>query len=671
MFQAKDVAFCFICMGATREGRISNTKSDNCFISSGFYNWKDATVKYRKHEQSECHKEALQRHIVLPQQTRDIGETLSASHKTEKADNRKHLLTILRSIRFLARQGIALRGHDNTNSNFIQILKLHGEDDPTILKWMEKKTDKFTSSDIQNEMLQVMALGILRNVAENLRADTFFTIMADEATDQSNRQQVVIVLRHVDCDLNVHEEFIGLYMVPTIDSATLTNVIQDTLLRMNLSINNCRGQCYDGASNMSGAKSGVATNITKKEERAVYTHCYGHALNLAVSDSVKGSKVMRDALDTVFEISKLIKYSPKRDSQFEVLKNEINPETPGFRVLCPTRWTVRAASLCSVLDNYDVLQTLWGVSYESSKDSEIRARILGVQAQMRTFDFMFGVCLGYELLRHTDNLSKTLQHVDMSASEGQRLADLTLDTLTGLRNDDAFDKFWETTLKKQDALDVNEPTLPRRRKLPKRFESGDAEYEYPPTAKDMYRQKYYEAFDLTTNCVKKRFDQPGFNTYRKLQDVLLKTVTGESCDDEIQYVVDFYKGDIEKTQLKTQLETLHVYIQRQDPDTSNISIRRIVDYVRDMKPTTKCLFSQVVTVVKLVLVMPATNATSERTFSALRRIKTYLRSTMTQERLNNLMVLHVHREATDNIDISSTANEFVSRKETRSAIFGK
>ncbi len=136
-------------------------------------------------------------------------------------------------------------------------------------------------------------------------------------------------------------------------------------------------------------------------------------------------------------------------------------------------------------------------------------------------------------------------------------------------------------------------------------------------------------------------------------------------------MVDFYKGDIEKTQLKTQLETLHVYIQRQDPDTSNISIRRIVDYVRDMKPTTKCLFSQVVTVVKLVLVMPATNATSERTFSALRRIKTYLRSTMTQERLNNLMVLHVHREATDNIDISSTANEFVSRKETRSAIFGK
>ena len=126
-------------------------------------------------------------------------------------------------------------------------------------------------------MLQVMALGILPQVASNISHDCFFTIIADETTDQSNREQVVIVL-HVDDELNVHEEIIGSYLVPSIDAQTLIGVIKDTLLRMNITINNCRGQCYNGASNMSGAENGVATNISKLEERAVYMHCYNHAL---------------------------------------------------------------------------------------------------------------------------------------------------------------------------------------------------------------------------------------------------------------------------------------------------------------------------------------------------------------------------------------------------------
>lgn len=71
-------------------------------------------------------------------------------------------------------------------------------------------------------------------------------------------------------------------------------VIHYILLCLNLAISNCRGQCYDGATNMSGVKSGVATTITNLESRALYTYCYGHALNLAVQDTVKGAKVMED-----------------------------------------------------------------------------------------------------------------------------------------------------------------------------------------------------------------------------------------------------------------------------------------------------------------------------------------------------------------------------------------
>lgn len=58
-------------------------------------------------------------------------------------------------------------------------------------------------------------------------------------------------------------------------------------------------------------------------------------------------------------ISQLLKYSPKRDTYFETLKKELAPDTPGVRVLCPTRWTVRAQSLKSILENCSVLLELW------------------------------------------------------------------------------------------------------------------------------------------------------------------------------------------------------------------------------------------------------------------------------------------------------------------------
>ena len=123
---------------------------------------------------------------------------------------------------------------------------------------------------------------------------------------------------------------------------------------------------------MVGCKSGIATQIQKREPRAILTHCYGHSLQLAVGDMVREVRNLRDALDTTSEISKLLKYSPKRDRMFEKLKAELAPKTPGFRVLCPTRWTVRAASLQSVIDNWIPLQELWDESFETSLESEVK-----------------------------------------------------------------------------------------------------------------------------------------------------------------------------------------------------------------------------------------------------------------------------------------------------------
>ena len=133
--------------------------------------------------------------------------------------------------------------------------------------------------------------------------------MADEITDSSNREQLVVCLLWVD---EVQEDFLGLYQVPDIASDTIVKCLRDVLIRMNLNINNCRVQCYDGASNMKDHKKGVATQILQEEGRALYTHCYGHSLNLAIADTVHEIKLLQYTFDTTSEISKLLKYSPKK-----------------------------------------------------------------------------------------------------------------------------------------------------------------------------------------------------------------------------------------------------------------------------------------------------------------------------------------------------------------------
>ena len=284
---------------------------------------------------------------------------LSKQHADAKKENRECLLKILSNIQFLARQGIAFRGEgDEMVSNFMQLLILRGKDDPRIETWVQRKTDKYVSHDIQNELLKVMALSILRRIAGSICNSKFYCIMCDECTDASNREQLVICIRWVDEQLQSQEEFIGLYKIDDISANTIVATIKDVLVRMNLALSRCRGQCYDGASTMAGTRNGVATQLRDEENRAVFLQCYGHALNLAVGDSVKNSKLLKDALEITFEVSKLVKFSPKRDVMFEKLKDKLPPDTPGFRVLCPTRWTVRANSLQSVLDNYSVLQKL-------------------------------------------------------------------------------------------------------------------------------------------------------------------------------------------------------------------------------------------------------------------------------------------------------------------------
>ena len=89
-----------------------------------------------------------------------------------------------------------------------------------------------------------------------------------------------------------------------------------------------------------------------------------------------------------------------------------------------------------------------------------------------------------------------------------------------------------------------------------------------------------------------------------------------------------------------------------------INVSTVINYLRKLSKEEKLLFSEFVTLAKLILVSLATNAVGERLYSTIRRIKTYLRTTMTQRRLNRPMILNTYKEALQNISLIDIANEF-------------
>ena len=99
----------------------------------------------------------------------------------------------MQNLCYLARQGLALRGHGSVdNSNFTQLLQFRAHDFREILTWMAKKTNKYTSATMQNECLEVMALYIVQKICSDLALNGFYTVMADECTDVSNKEQFTI-----------------------------------------------------------------------------------------------------------------------------------------------------------------------------------------------------------------------------------------------------------------------------------------------------------------------------------------------------------------------------------------------------------------------------------------------------------------------------------------------
>ncbi|KAJ8867468.1 hypothetical protein PR048_031270 [Dryococelus australis] len=259
----KNAVYCFTCFKAQREKVVQhNLQFKSYLLYDGFTRWNKAVEKLSQHENSSMHEESTEKFTLLQQ-----------------------------TPVYLARQGLALRSHDDISGNFDQLLYLRANDIPELQYFLKNKKN-FVSWDIQNE-----------------------TKAASNRCQSAQEQQ---------------KKYFWVYETYDVTGERLFAVIEDVLGRFNLSFKDLRGKCYDGGSNISGA----VKEVQKSSQGTILPLC--------------------ESLTKSCALGLCSKYlSTERMHAFSDLAVDLYPkETHDPKPLCSTSWTVRVKSITSVI-NYN------------------------------------------------------------------------------------------------------------------------------------------------------------------------------------------------------------------------------------------------------------------------------------------------------------------------------
>jgi len=553
------------------------------------------------------------------------------------------------------------------------IFTLQAEDNDRMKEWLLKK--EYISPIIVNEIVALMGQGVLREILTDIRSSTWFSLIADEATDISHNEQLSLSIRWVDSHYTIHEDTLGIVQLENTKASTLYSVIKDILIRCSLPITQCRGQAYDGASNMSGVRNGVQALVKKDADQALYVHCLAHSLNLCVQEVAKKCDLVRNVMELIYELVQLIKFSPKRQALFDRLRKEIaiqtggEPLAPSLRTLCPTRWTVRSGSIESVLHNYELLKEALHEIQEGHDDYAAKAH--GILTRMESFDIYFGFNLALLVFSSAEQFSTNLQAKNITIQEATSGATLLISHLKSLRTESKFNTWYEEVLEKSSSL-TEGPKLPRNRKMPRRLDEGTSPHCYL-VPKDRYRHFYFEVMELAAGEIEKRFDQSDLYLIKNIEQLLLDACNGKQSYTGFDDVTSYLKDDVNCERFKIHLSMLPDLIKTAFKDSlpvKKVTNVRTIAEAMEHSAVYKDMLSEVNKVLKIFFTFPITSATAERSFSSLRRLKTFLRSTMTHCRLNNLFLLYIHTARTDAINLEKVAKDFISVNQRRINYFG-
>ena len=299
-----------------------------------------------------------------------ISEQLSDIHRNTVELNRQKLRSIIKTVVLCGKQNMELRGHRNDSSH-LEESSGNPENFQALLNFRVEAGDKvlanhfangprnatYHSKTIQNDIIEVLGTYIQDKIVAEINEAGAFSLLADEASDGSNKEQLPLILRFVDKERNVGEEFVGFYECEDgVTSQVIATLILKAVQELGLSMDFCNGQCYDGAGNMSGPCNGAAAIVRRQYPKAIYTHCTAHRLNLSVVSACKMQNV-RNMFDTVGEVTRSFEYSPKKEALLVQKVKDVCPESCRHKLLdvCKTRWIQRIDGLEVFLELYEAI----------------------------------------------------------------------------------------------------------------------------------------------------------------------------------------------------------------------------------------------------------------------------------------------------------------------------
>jgi hypothetical protein len=389
-------------------------------------------------------------------------------------------------------QGCPFRGHDESpgslnRGNFLEMLKLlasYNKEVNEVVLENAPKNAKYTSPDVQKEILNILARKVQKAIREEI-GNSKFCIMVDEARDESKKEQMAIVLRFVNKEGLIKECFLDLIHVSDTTALTLKESICAVLSANGLSIQDIRGQGYDGASNMRGEWNGLKALILNDCPYAYYIHCMAHQLELALVAASREVHEVHNFFQHANFIINVVSASPKRNdellaNQVEEIAREIelgeldtgrganqisSLQRPG-----DTRWSSHYRSLLSLKKMFGAtISVLHSIANDRSVSKYSRGDASGALRIIVTFDFVFILLLMENIMKITDVLCQTLQKKNIDILNAVDSVSTTKVLLGELRNNG-----WEPLLEEVKLFcgkhEIDIPDLSKKYVFPKLFE---------------------------------------------------------------------------------------------------------------------------------------------------------------------------------------------------------
>lgn len=497
-----DAAFCYPCrMFST----VTNEKS--AFVTAGYTNWKKALDKesgFRKHDNSVAHKTCQTSWVSYTEmKSRGPGESvathLSNAHSKQVQENRMYVERVADILRFTAVQGIAQRGHDESDTsdnkgNYLELMNLLGKYDEIVKKKLKDgpANARYVHHSIQDEILGILSRLTLAAIQEEMKGSQCFALMVDETKDISKTEQVSVVVRYYVRGA-VFERFLGFRNAEQLNARSLLDYIYEALNRCGIDSQECVAQTYDGASVMSGNLMGVQALFRQDVPRAIYVHCMNHRLNLAIVDVCKAVKPARDFF-ALLESLYVFMSGSATHSLFVDVQKRLRLSVVELQRLSDTRWACRVAACTAVMKTFPAILVSLAevIATKSKRATEAR----GLLEQLN-ISFLFNLCLFTRVLSRLKILSDFLQNKDCELARACLMARAAIDEFADMRNSEqAFESVWAEGCKIAEENGVPSRQAGRETRLPAHLQQyvlseGRAIEDEPCEAKEAFRVRVF------------------------------------------------------------------------------------------------------------------------------------------------------------------------------------